>query len=446
MSVLEVARQYKEDFMQGHGKAGAKDKLTRQVPGIRRKLTHAEISALYADNPIVQNIVDIPAEDMTRHWFTLRMKDDQLARDIMARLADLKAKDAFKKMRMYERMRGDGFISLGVTQRNKFELQDPLKLDNLLSIDYLHPFSSMKVSELLINDDVFDKNYGKLENLRISRASRSGIQAVETESLVHYSRVLHDQTKRLEDEEQGMSLLETLYDAITVLDTSLWSVGQILHDFTFKVYESADIDNLSKEEKKELSMILDFMFRTEALALIATGESLTKQTTPVSGMKDLLDFVWEYISASARMPKSVIKGQEAGTLTGAQYDVMNYYARITSAQENEMKPLLERLIRMLLWAEKEPGGRIDPDTVEWEIKFNPLWSVDSKTDAEIRKIVAETDQIYVSNGVISADEIRETRFGQFGVSDDFKFSGDDAQWQRMANEVYSAWKENGQHG
>ena len=102
--------------MQGHGKAGAKDKLTRQVPGIRRKLTHTEISALYADNPIVQNIVDIPAEDMTRHWFTLRMKDEQLARDIMGRLADLKAKDAFKKMRMYERMRGDGFISLGVTQ------------------------------------------------------------------------------------------------------------------------------------------------------------------------------------------------------------------------------------------------------------------------------------------------------------------------------------------
>ncbi|WP_369595615.1 DUF1073 domain-containing protein [Lysinibacillus pakistanensis] len=445
MSLLEQARQYKEDFMQGHGKAGAKDKLTRQVPGVRRKLTHAEISELYADNPIVQNIVDIPAEDMTRHWFTLRMKDEQLARDIMGRLADLKAKDAFMKMRMYERMRGDGFISLGVSQKAHFELKAPLKLDSLLTIDYLHPFSSIKVSELLINDDVFDNNYGKLENLRINRASRSGIQAVETESLVHYSRVLHDQTRRLEDEEQGMSLLESLYDAITVLDTSLWSMGQILHDFTFKVYGSEDVKNISPVEQKEMSMLLDFMFRAESLAIIGAGETLTKQSTPISGIKELLDFAWGYTAAAARMPKSVIKGQEAGTLTGAQYDIMNYYARITSAQENEMKPLLERLIRMLLWAENEPGGRIDPDTVEWEIKFNPLWSVDSKTDAEIRKIVAETDQIYVSNGVISADEIRETRFGQFGVSDDFKFSGDDAQWKRMANEVYSAWKENGQH-
>lgn len=446
MSLLEQAREYKQDFMQGNGKASAKDKLTRQVPGVRRKLTHAEISGLYADNPIVQNIVDIPSEDMTRNWFTLRMKDDRLAQDIMGRLADLKAKEAFKKMRMYERMRGDGFISLGVTQSSKFELKDPLKLENLLSLDYLHPFSSMKVNEFLINDDVFDVSYGKLEQLRVNRASRNNIQTVESESLVHYSRVLHDQTRRLEDEEQGMSLLESLYDAITVLDTSLWSVGQILHDFTFKVYQSKDVENLTKEEKRELGMIMDFMFRTEALAIIGAEETLTKQTTPVSGIKDLLDFTWDYIAAAARMPKSVIKGQEAGTLTGAQYDVMNYYARITAAQENELKPLIEYLIRMLLWAKKEPGGSIDPDKVEWEIKFNPLWSVDSKTDAEIRKIVAETDQIYVSNGVITIDEIREARFGQFGIADNFKFSGDDVNWQRIANEVYGAWKENGTHG
>ena len=229
--------------------------LTRQVASTRRKLSHTEISALYADNRIVQNIIDIPAEDATRHWFTLRMEDQQLSRDIMSRLADLKAKEAFKKMRMYERMRGDGFISLGVSEKQKFELKDPLRLDKLLSVDYLHPFSSLKVNEFLMNDDVFDINYGKLEHLRISRYSRNGIQAVESESLVHHTRVLHDQTRRLEDEEQGQSLLEPLYDAITVLDTSLWSVGQILHDFTFKVYASKDIENLSKDDKRELAML-----------------------------------------------------------------------------------------------------------------------------------------------------------------------------------------------
>lgn len=446
MSSLQQAKQMRNDFMQGNGKANSKDKLTRQVPGVRRKLSHADISALYADNRIVQNIIEIPAEDMTRNWFTLRMEDEKLARDIMSKLADLNAKNAFKKMRSYERLRGDGFISLGVTQSDKFTLDDPLDMNKLYSVDYLHAFSSLKVNEFLINDDVFDIRYGQLEQLRINRASRNGIQSVESESSVHVSRLLHDQTRRLEDEDQGQPLIEPLYDILTVFDTALWSVGQILHDFTFKVYSSKDIEDLSPADKQQLSMIMDFMFRTEALAMIGEGETLTKETTSVAGIKDLLDFVWDLLAGAARMPKTVIKGQESGTITGAQYDVMNYYSRIVADQENEMKPHLEKLIRMLLMSEKELGGRIDPESLEWEIKFNPLWNVDSKTDAEIRKIVAETDQIYLVNGIITADELRETRFGQFGLLDELKFSGDEADWKQIADEVYTAWKERGSNG
>lgn len=436
MKTIDQARQFKEDFMQGNGKANHKDKLTRQIAGVGRKLSHDEITALYGDSRIVQNIIDIPAEDMTRNWFTLKMENEQLARDIMSKLADLKAKKAFKEMFTYDRLRGDGFISLGVTQATKFDLSDELQMDKLFSVDYLHAFSSMKVNEFLINEDVFDINYGQLEQLRINRASSHGLQSQTTESSVHVSRLLHSQTRRFEGEAQGRSLLEPLYDILTVFDTSVWSVGQILHDFTFKVYKSKDIENLSTSDKQQLSMIMDFMFRTEALAMIAEGEDLTKQSTSVSGIKDLLDFVWDLLAGAARMPKTVIKGQESGTIAGAQYDVMNYYSRIVADQENDMKPHVEKLIRMLLKSKNELGGSIDPDSLEWEIQFNPLWNVDAKTDAEIRKLVAETDQIYLLNNIITADEIREARFGQFGLSDTLKFSGDEAYLQELAGKVY----------
>ena len=63
---------------------------------------------------------------------------------------------------------------------------------------------------------------------------------------------------------------------------------------------------------------------------------------------------------------------------------MNYYSRITAIQENQLRPHLEYLMRCLMWAEDECGGRLDPDSIEWSVEFNPLWNVDSKTDAEIR--------------------------------------------------------------
>ncbi|MED4934004.1 DUF1073 domain-containing protein [Heyndrickxia coagulans] len=443
MRTIDQAKNMRVDFMQGHGKANEKDPLTRQRPGVRRKLTHADLTQLYADNAIVQNIINIPAEDMTRSWFTLRMKDDQLKNDIMAKLADLNAKDNLKKMRQFERLRGDGFVSLGVTQTTAFNLSDPLDVRKLKRLDYIHAFSSLKVNNFLLNEDMFSPNYGTVEFFQVNRRSQIGTQIAGTvNDSIHRSRLLHDQTRRLEDEYQGQSLLEPLFDAITVLDTSLWSVGQMLYDFAFKVYKAEGIEDMSASDKYELGMLMDFMFRTEALAIIGKDEELDKKTTNLSGMKDLLDYVWDYLSGAVRMPKTVIKGQEAGTIAGAQYDVMNYYSRIAAMQENELKPHIERLIRLLLWSQDEiGGGSIDPNSLEWEIKFNPLWNVDSKTDAEIRKLVAETDQIYIGNGVVAPDEVRQARFGQFGLTEENKMSGDSVNWDAIAREVYQAWRE-----
>ncbi|WP_419882778.1 DUF1073 domain-containing protein [Peribacillus sp. B-H-3] len=447
MKTIDQAKAFRNDFMIGNGKGHGKDVLTRQQPGMRRILSDADLTQLYANNRIIQNIIDIPAEDMTRSWFTLKMKDETLKNNIMSKLRDLKAQDAFKKMRSYERLRGDGFISLGVTQSNPFELKNPLEEAKLKRLDYIHAFSGMKVSDFLQNEDMFSPNFGQVEMFQINRRSRVGEQiAGISQENVHASRIIHDQTRRLEDEYRGQSLLEPLYDIITILDTSLWSVGQMLYDFAFKVYKSDGIDGMSAADKNELGMLMDYMFRTEALAIIGKDEELTKQGTPIGGIKDLLDYVWDMLAGAARMPKTVIKGQEAGTIAGAQYDVMNYYSRIAAQQENEMRPHLERLIRLLLMSTDELGGAIDPAKVEWSLKFNPLWEVDSQTDATIRKIVAETDTIYLTDGVLTADEIRETRFGQFGLTNITKFSGDEADLKAMADEIYRAHKENGTHG
>ena len=81
-------------------------------------------------------------------------------------------------------------------------------------------------------------------------------------------------------------------------------------------------------------------------------------SSSVAGIGELLDFVWDYLAGAARMPKTVLKGQEGGTVTGAQYDVMNYYSRITAIQENQLRPHLEYLMRCLMWAEDECGGRL----------------------------------------------------------------------------------------
>ena len=50
--------------------------------------------------------------------------------------------------------------------------------------------------------------------------------------------------------------------------------------------------------------------------------------------------------------------------------------------------------------------------------------MDAETDAKIRKLNAETDAIYITRGVVDIDEVKDARFGQFGMTDETKLSGD----------------------
>ncbi|EAE2750768.1 hypothetical protein A0I81_10250 [Listeria monocytogenes] len=443
----------RNDFMSGHGKANSRDKLTRQTPGNGQKLDIKACENLYATNSVAMNIVDIIAEDMVRAGWTLKTENKEIKKAIESKWRKLKTKDRFQKLYADQRLYGDGFLSIGVVSNSpsQADLNTPIDLRKIKSIPYVNTFNTQKVTQLYFNQDMFSEHFGEVEFFGVNRVSQLGEEILSgttasTSEQIHRSRIIHEQGLRFEGETKGRSIFESLYDIITVMDTSLWSVGQILYDFAFKVYKTDGVEGLDKDDKANLTAMLDFMFRTEALAIIKSDEELSKESTNVTGMKDLLDYGWDYLAGAVRMPKTVLKGQEAGTLTGAQYDVMNYYARVSSIQENRLRPQLEYLTRLLMWASDDCGKSIDPDSFEWAIEFNPLWNLDGKTDAEVRKLTAEADQIYIVNGVLSPDEVQETRFGRFGLENSSKFSGDSAQLDKLAKLVYDAYAEKNADG
>ncbi|QAS52817.1 anti-CBASS protein Acb1 family protein [Halobacillus litoralis] len=413
----KAARKVKKDFLQAGEKGGSRDVLMRQSPQQGKSLSPEDITNLYANDQIIQNIIDIPAEDATREWITLNIEDQALKAKLELKLRALNTQEAFQNMVRYERLRGDGFTALGLTESQDFQLSDPVESARLKSVDYLHPFSSRKVSKMNVVDDVFSPEFGNVKSFSIKNSDQ------REEQEVHRDRILHLQTQKLEDMDWGQSRLEPMYKYITLFDTAAWSTGQILYDFVFKKYKSTDVESMSSEERREAQMILDYMFRTEALAIIGTEEELEKESTNVAGINHLFEFVWEALAGSARMPKSHILGQQSGTLTGAQYDSLNYYARIAGIQENFVRPKIEYLLRLLLQSE-EFGGK-DPDNIDWSFSFNPLWKLDSQSDAEIRKKVAETDAIYLKNQVITPDEVREKRFKGASLSAELDFSEDE---------------------
>ena len=360
---------------------------------------------LYLTNSVAKNIIDLPAEDITRNGWVIRMEDEQLAKDLNERLRDLNVQDVLTDMFRYQRLYGAGAVFIGLDEMGDVTPTDEVNEESISKITYLTPFSRKLMASVVYNDDVTSPHYNQVMTLSLA-----------DEQDVDKSRFLFANGLMMEREMWGRSLFEGMIPELNTVGSAIDSVEKMLNDFVFKVYKSPDAANMSMDDKLAIGSVANHQFKTDSLAILTDEENLGNEAKVVTGIHELLDYSWERVAAAARMPKSVIMGQESGTLTGAQYDLMNYYSRIKTLQENELRPHLERLIRLLLWASDEPGGRINPDEIDWSVEFKPLYQLDSTTETAIAYQKAQTDAIYIDKGVESPEEVRESRFGAFGVS------------------------------
>lgn len=457
MSIIEEAKkkrkemissgvEIRSDFMQGVGR-GVHDKTQYLTTNKTGRPTLAKLKEMYKQNAIIRNVVDVPAADMTKNGFKFVCSDNDLQERITTKLSNLKIDTVLRNLVKYDRMYGDGLAAIGVTERGKsvINLSESVprmadsvtKTSKLVSVDFLHVFSPLKVNQLLINEDVFSSRFGEVADVIITRDTKytskdESLGENLQNNVIDISRLLHLRVRHMEDEEWGLSIIETLEDSLKALDISLWSVCQILYDYTFKVYKTSGIEGMSKEEKTELQMMVDYIFSTEALAIIAPEEDLQKHSTNVSGIKDLLEYVWDYLSAATSIPKTKLKGQQAGAIAGAEFDIQNYYSWINETQETQLKPIIEYVVELVM--ESEEFG-VDPhgENIEWEIQFNPLWTASEKELTETRKTQAETDKIYIELGVLKPDEVRAERFGKKGIAGESTYSGDSEDFSK---EIY----------
>jgi hypothetical protein len=134
----------------------------------------------------------------------------------------------------------------------------------------------------------------------------------------------------------------------------------------------------------------------------------------VAGLPDLLKIFMQHSSAAANIPMTRLFGQQLGVLAGATETTRDWYDWIQSYQEEHCKPQVEYLIKLFMLAKDGINKGKEPE--EWFFEFNSPWQETDKEKADTRKVIAETDQIYINGGVISPEEVAINRFGPEGYS------------------------------
>lgn len=90
-----------------------------------------------------------------------------------------------------------------------------------------------------------------------------------------------------------------------------------------------------------------------------------------------------------------------GMNASAEPEIRAFYDYVASYQTAFYKEPLTRIIdfiQLAIW------GAVDPEIT---FSFEPLWSLDEKGSAEVRKIEAETDDLLINGGIVSPLEARK---------------------------------------
>ena len=395
-----------EDDTSSKGKRG--DAMSQQSQVEDKILSYDEMVRIYKNKRMAQNVIDIPAQDATREWITIDVEEDSdgsVEKTILNELDRLDAQEVFRDFIAYERLSGDGFVNIGMSGGGS--PQSEVNLDSIEKVEFLQAFSRDFILDAEKDLNPLSKTFQDFKYYDVDIGRGEEGQA-ENGQQVHPSHLLHMQSRSVETEDWGIPLLKSVYDALTILDSTAWSLGQIAYASTFKVFKSAGVDVSDLDEWKNLNKFFEGEFNTSTTAVIGKDDELTHEGPggDLPNLHDLVKFVWEYLAGCSRIPKSHLMGQQQGTITGGQYDSVNYYMRIAAMQENFLKNPLDKLITYII----NSGSNDIPSDTKFNVNFNSLWRLDKETDVDIRKKLAQIDQIYLQTEVVDPEEIKDKRF------------------------------------
>ena len=360
---------------------------------------------------------------MTREWIKISFDDGEGEEDLQQFLAGLNAQSELRQALVWSRLMGGGAVLMGVDDGQTVD--QPLKMENVRALNFLTSLDRYVLIPRTYYNDPLKPQFGTVETYYLQVSYGGGLGSVDVNNLqviVHESRMLRfygtQLPKRYAYTQQGWgdSVLTRCYDIVRDTGLSWASMATLLQDFsqaTFKMrgLSQAMLSNNAQAVTDRMTAIDMSRSTIRAVLLDADGEEFKRESTPVSGLAELLDKLLLRLAAAARIPVTLLMGQApAGLNATGDGDIRGFYDRIASEQENNLRPGLEKLVEVALRA-KNNGMKKRVDAESFTITFNPLWQMTDAEQATIRLQTAQADAIYLTNQVLDPDEVALSRFG-----------------------------------
>lgn len=407
-----------------------------------RLLTDDYLENLYHGDDMAARICDALPEAALRNGYFLSAEDEDT--DLSSALHEyqkrLKFRRALQEAAVWSRVFGGAVVYLGMDDGGAED--EPLNEANIRSID----FATVLDKRTLTPHTTYQTldRYGDPELYQIGRVvSGRNDGTLVPGSMIHESRLIRldgartSLWRREYNNGWSESVLEKVHTVLRDFGASWQNVGHLMQDAAQGVFKIKGLtDMVASEDGCSLlnaRMRAVDMYRSDirAILLDADSEEFERAAYAFTGIPDILRLFMTRLSAAAQMPVTVLFGQSpAGLNATGESDIRLWYDSITTYQQDHLLDAVTRFYELVFMARDFEGS--EPEA--WEVRFGRLWQMSDKEQADLEKVTADKDKVYVDAGVLLPEEIAINRFKARGFSLDTQIDMD-ARMEMLQAEI-----------
>jgi phage-related protein (TIGR01555 family) len=362
-----------------------------------------ELTRLYYDSWSAGKIIDIPVDDM----FIYQRQIQGLSDDDRQKLQEFYEKfDLNNKIQLSiksARLYGSSFLIL-LTDDNL--LVTPIKINSkLINLKNVVLVNKFDVINTVIDKDITSPNYGKPIFYNFLLPTNATIK-------VHYSRVIQiDGIKLLNYRDSyfnnignfGVSELGRCISAINNEATLAQAVNHLCMEASCTVVKIKDLqdslsgspDVASLDDTIEAINRLKSIYRT---IVMSDDYDISRLKVDFGQIPQIFDKYHTILSASADIPQTRFFGKSPAGFSSGDSEINNYAIKIASMQQKILSPIYKKIDKIA-----ENSLNIDHSI---GFKFKPLVEMSPVDQSKVNLQNAQRDQIYMSNSVVTDDEVR----------------------------------------
>lgn len=402
----------------GHGTSYDRKLLARYGVDV---VTDMEALQLWRSNWIAKRVIEKRPSEAYRRGYEIKLpgkNGKKLAEAVTARAEDIFVDAKLVKLAQYTRAYGGGAL-LPVLDGAIGDWSQPLHPDaTITKVRAFHVLEPRQLQPVTYYGNLDDEKMGQPETWRFMplNASRSRGQWGQ---IIHESRLIISQGLQVSTQTQpgqregwGDNEVSSTYEALRDYGLSWANATTILHNFGRDVLQIEKYAELMAEAGGEAAMsqylrTFEMASSTLRVGVLDGKDKFTPRGGSLAGLGDTLVQQAQYVAGACEMPLTVLLGMSPGGLNATgDMDIRNWYASIENDQKTKYKTPTEQVYSLLLRAQ---GEQLEPDV--WSVEFRPLTTPTELEQAQERKVVAETDQIYVDMKAATPVMVAKSRWG-----------------------------------